>query len=196
VKIRARTSSPRSCDCRTLASSALFFLRPECPSWFLTAPKYVPRVRALFRSSEILSRGKRLTGLALDGEAVPDLFIRGDGLYSANLNPENPVGTMQSIEHTLRSLDKLADQEQERSARVEKTLADYQAQANKPFEHETRMKELLVRQAQLNAALDLDKDEKQVALPTEEEIGLADGVLKGPSISPILRRNSAPGISP
>ena len=55
---------------------------------------------------------------------------------------------MQSIEHTLRALDKLADQEQERSARLEKALADYQAQANKPFDHEARMKELLARQAQ------------------------------------------------
>ncbi len=85
--------------------------------------------RASFRGFEILSRGKRLTGLALDGEPVPELFIKGTGLYSANLNPENPLGTMQSIEHALRSLDKLADQEQERGARLEKTLADYQAQA-------------------------------------------------------------------
>jgi hypothetical protein len=73
---------------------------------------------------------------------------------------KNPLGTMQSIEHTLRSLDKLADQEQERSARLGKILTDYQAQANKPFEHEARMKELFVRQAQLNAALDFDKNEK------------------------------------
>jgi hypothetical protein len=42
---------------------------------------------------------------------------------------------MQSIEHTLRSLDKLADHEQERSTRLEKALADYQARANKPFDH-------------------------------------------------------------
>jgi predicted transcriptional regulator len=30
----------------------------------------------------------------------------------------------------LRALDKLADQEQDRSARMEKALADYQAQAD------------------------------------------------------------------
>jgi hypothetical protein len=54
----------------------------------------------------------RHTVLALDGEPAPELFIRGSGLYSANLNAENPLGTMQSIEHTLRALDKLAEQEQ------------------------------------------------------------------------------------
>jgi hypothetical protein len=131
-----------------------------------------PSAARLFKGFSILSRGKRLTGLALDGEAVPELFIKGD-LYSANLNPENPLGTMQSIEHALRSLDKLAEHEQERGARLGKTLADYQAQADKPFDHEARMKDLLVRQAQLNAALDLDKNETQVAPPAEDDGGLA-----------------------
>jgi N12 class adenine-specific DNA methylase len=152
--------------------------------------------RASFRGFEILSRGKRLTGLALDGEPVPELFIRGRGLYSANLNPENPLGTMQSIEHALRALDKLAEQEQEHGTRLGKTLADYQAQANKPFDHEARMKDLLARQAKLNAALDLDKNEKQVAPPAEDDIGLKGDIPQGPSIPPRVQRTSAPGMSP
>ena len=41
-------------------------------------------------------------GLLQDAERVPELFIRGRATYSANLNPANPVGTVQSIEHTLR----------------------------------------------------------------------------------------------
>ena len=50
-----------------------------------------------------------------------------------------------------------------RSSVSEKTLADYQSQANKPYKHEAHLKELLVRQAQLNATLDLDKGEQQAA---------------------------------
>jgi hypothetical protein len=103
---------------------------------------------------------------------------------------------MQSIEHTLRALDKLADQEQERSTRMEKALADYYAQADKPFDHEARMKDLLARQAQLNAALDLDKNETQVAPPAEDDIGLANDMLQGPSLPPRVQRNSAPAMSP
>ena len=38
-----------------------------------------------------------------------------------------------------------------------------QAQANRPFEHDARLKELLQRQEQINALLDLDKGERQVA---------------------------------
>jgi hypothetical protein len=124
-----------------------------------------PQPRALFKGFEILSRGKPRTGLALDGEALPDIFIRGRDMYSAHLNAENPLGTMKSIEHALRALDKLAEQEREQGGRLAKTLADYQAQADKPFYHEASMKELLVREAQLNAALDLDKNERQVAPP-------------------------------
>ncbi|MGA7926380.1 MAG: hypothetical protein WCA20_10305 [Candidatus Sulfotelmatobacter sp.] len=79
---------------------------------------------------------------------------------------------------------------------MEKALADYQVQADKPFDHEARMKELLVRQAQLNAALDLDKNETQVAPPADDEIGFVGDVLQGPSIPPRVQRNSAPGMSP
>ena len=45
--------------------------------------------------------------------------------------------------------------------RQEKALADYRAQLGRPFEHEARLKELLAKQAQLNAALDLDKHERR-----------------------------------
>ena len=99
---------------------------------------------------------------------------------------------MQSIEHTLRALDNLADQERERGLRLEKTLTDYQAEANKPFDHEARMKELPLRQAQLNAALDLDKNEEQLAPPAEEDVVRVGEVLQAPSIPPRVQRNSAP----
>ena len=100
--------------------------------------------RGSFRGFEILSRGKNSAfGLIEGDERIPDLFIRGKATYSANLNPVNPVGTIQSIEHTLRSLDKLAADQQGRVVRIEKELADYQLQVDRPFEHEERLKELL-----------------------------------------------------
>ena len=120
--------------------------------------------RGQFRGFEILSKGRSGGfGLLQDDERVPELFIRGRATYSANLNPTNPVGTVQSIEHTLRSLDKLAAEQQSRVARAEKELVDYQAQADRPFEHEERLKQLLARQAELNSQLDLDKGDQQGA---------------------------------
>lgn len=99
---------------------------------------------------------------------IPDLFIRGRATYSANLNAMNPIGTIQSIEHALRTLDKLATQEQNRVARVEKELADYRVQGDRAFEHEERLKQLLSRQAELNSLLDLDKGDQQGAAPATD----------------------------
>jgi len=123
--------------------------------------------RATFKGFEILSRGKGMSRFDREAE-LPELFVRGRETYRANLNAENPIGTVQSIEHVLRAFDRMADDEKSQIARQEKALADYTAQLDRPFEHEQRLKDLLVRQAQLNAALDLDKNEQQLAQDSAE----------------------------
>jgi hypothetical protein len=120
------------------------------------------KVRGHYKGFEILSRGSTY----LDAE--PDLFIRGKEIYKANLNPQNPLGTIASIDSVLRGLDRKAEDEKREIERQEKALADYKAQAGRPFEHEARLKELLAKQAQLNAALDLDKHETQTVAEERE----------------------------
>jgi N12 class adenine-specific DNA methylase len=156
------------------------------------------QVRGSIRGFEILSRGRggaRIVGS--DDERLPELFIRGAATYPVQLNAENPVGTIQSIEHALRSLEKTSEQEQERAARAEKMLADYREQMGKPFEHEARLKDLLFRQAAVNAALDLDKGERQVAPGAEDNAG-PEGEAGAEDRSPTGdlrsgRRNGGPG---
>jgi N12 class adenine-specific DNA methylase len=118
--------------------------------------------RGSFKGFEILSRGSAYK----DGE--PELYVRGRETYKANLNPDNPLGTIASIEHVLRGLDRKAEDEQLEIEQQEKALADYFTQLGRPFEHEARLKELLAKQAHLNAALDLDKHETQI-VPEERE---------------------------
>jgi hypothetical protein len=120
------------------------------------------KVRGHFKGFEILSRGSQFK----DGE--PDLFIRGKETYKANLNLQNPQGTIQSIESVLRGLDRKAEEEKQEIERQEKALTDYRAQLGRPFEHEAKLKDLLAKQAQLNAALDLDKHEAQVVAEAQE----------------------------
>jgi N12 class adenine-specific DNA methylase len=115
------------------------------------------QVRGHFRGFEIVSRGH-----PFKSEGDPEIFLRSAQTYRAQLNPENPLGTMQSIEHTLRALDRRAEEEHEESQRQEKALVEYKAQLDRPFEHEQRLKELLCKQAELNRALDLDKNERQI----------------------------------
>jgi hypothetical protein len=116
------------------------------------------QLRGKFRGLEILSREH-----PLGHDNDPEVYVKGALTYRAQLNPENPVGTIQSIEHVLRNLDRRKEQEREEIERQEKALSEYRQQLDRPFEHEQRLKELLVKQAQLNAALDLDKNERQVA---------------------------------
>ena len=113
------------------------------------------KVRGHYKGFEILSRGSEFK----DGK--PDIYVRGKATYEANLNPENGLGTIASIEHALRSLDKRAEEEQRELERQQKALADYKTQLGRPFEHEARLKELQVKQTQLNAVLDLDKHDVQ-----------------------------------
>lgn len=125
--------------------------------------------RAQFRGFQILSQGKRAS--FLEPDPVPSLFLRGSGTYTATLNPTNPVGTIQSVEYALRSLERMAEREQEKLHQLETDLIAYRREMEKPFEHETRLKELLLKQAELNAALDLHKSDAQAsAVSPEEEV--------------------------
>ncbi len=146
-------------------------------------------LRATFRRFEILSRDK-------PGAPVPDVFIRGAGTYTAHINADNPLDTMQSIEHTIRTFDKAAEDEHGQIERLEKTLTDYQAQANRPFDHETRLKELLARQAQLNATLDLDKSDAQATEPAVEPQLAAAAPLSREPAAPKMAQNPPPAPRP
>ena len=90
-------------------------------------------------------------------------------MYKANLNLDSPLGTISSIEHVLRSLDRRAEDERLEIARREKTLADYQGQLNRTFDHDERLKELLEKQTGLNKLLDLDKSDAQAIAETPEQ---------------------------
>jgi hypothetical protein len=121
-----------------------------------------------------------------DGE--PDLFVRGNETYKANLNFENPLGTIASIEHTLRGRDRRAEDEQHEIERHEKALADYRDQLGRPFEHESRLKDLLAKQAQLNACLDVDKHEAQIVDEPQEVTELSAAAMQAGPVSPTPQR--------
>ena len=123
---------------------------------------YALQARASFRGFEILSRGKGAAlGFTEQDDRLPELFVRGNAMYSANFSGSSPVGTVQSIEHTLRNLDRLATEQRNRVSTLERELADYGVQSDRPFEHEGRLQELLAKQADLARLLDLDKGDQQ-----------------------------------
>jgi hypothetical protein len=152
MTIGSRTYSGK--DARTNAGTAL---NQVAYSW---RDDQSLQVRGHYKGFEILTRGNAMK------DGAPDLFIRGKETYKANLNLENPLGTIASIEHMLRSLDRRAEEEQHAITGEQKTLADYLTQLNRAFEHADRLKELLVKQGELNALLDLDKSDVQTVAET------------------------------
>jgi hypothetical protein len=111
--------------------------------------------------------------------ATPDrevtACLRGFAAYSFHHNLENPLGTIMSIERTLRGFEAIQGRLESDIARDQNELAEYRVQSEKPFEYEEQLKQLLVKQAQLNAELDLGKDDKQ-AVTAESEGGAAKAV--------------------
>jgi hypothetical protein len=95
------------------------------------------------------------------------------------------MGTIASIDHVLRNLDGKAEAGKGDIEQQEKALADYKVQMGRPFEHEQRLKELMVKQAELNAALDLDKHEAQVVADAPE----ADQELSATGFAGRVRRS-------
>jgi len=110
---------------------------------------------------------------------TPKLFIRGKHTYEANLNTENPLGTISSIEYAIRNLDRFAEDKKSEYVRKEKMLADYQEQRGTPFEHEERLRELFTKQQDMNRQLDLDKGDTQIVADTQEADIVADTVPRG-----------------
>jgi hypothetical protein len=110
---------------------------------------------------------------SLSSSGTPMLYLRGTHSYEANLNTESELGTIASIENTLRRLDRHAEEEQSEYERKEKALADYMEQLHRPFEHEERLRELILQQGEINRSLDLDKGETQVVADATREVDKA-----------------------
>jgi N12 class adenine-specific DNA methylase len=89
-------------------------------------------------------------------------YLRGRHTYELYVSPQNPLGNLSGLESELRRLDRYAEETQAECERKEKALADYSEQFGRPFEQEERLQELLVKQADINRSLDLDKSDTQI----------------------------------
>jgi hypothetical protein len=77
------------------------------------------------------------------------------------LGRDDPVGTIQSVEHTLRNPDTLAGDQQSRMTRIQKELLDYRAESKRPFEHGKQLKQLPAPEDELNSAPQPGKGDQQ-----------------------------------
>jgi N12 class adenine-specific DNA methylase len=137
-------------------------------------------ILTLSGDAEAKCRGQ-IAGFDIMTRATPNrevtAYLRGFAAYTFHHNPENALGTIMSIERTLRGFEAIQGRLESDIARDQKELAEYRVESEKPFEYEEQLKQLLVKQAQLNAELDLGKDDKQ-AVTAESEGGAAKAELE------------------
>ncbi|MBL8438521.1 MAG: DEAD/DEAH box helicase, partial [Zoogloeaceae bacterium] len=106
--------------------------------------------------------------LAARGDETPGLYLAGHCLYNAEPYQTGPalvaalLGTLESVgKHHADAVAQLATRR--------KRLEDLRLELARPFEHEGRLTDLLVRQRELLGQLDLDKDEAGSAKVDAEE---------------------------
>mgnify|MGYP001219942349 FL=1 len=86
----------------------------------------------------------------------PSFLLKKRRAYVAH-HSDNPIGMVRVIENVANALEGRLAEVHEDLARAEKRLADILAEISKPFDKEDRLTQLLVRQREINASLDLDK---------------------------------------
>jgi TolA-binding protein len=100
---------------------------------------------------------------------APQIVAKGKAEHEGNIS-DSDIGTIQSLDYAIRSIeDKIAEMDGV-VKRHEEQLESLKAEINKPFPYEEKLRELVVRQEQINKNLDLDKSE---AIATEGEMAIA-----------------------
>ena len=107
--------------------------------------------------------------LAARGEETPNLYLAGHCLYNAEPYQTGPA-LVAALLAALESVGKHHADAIAQLATRRKRLEDLRLELARPFEHEGRLTDLLVRQRGLLKLLDLDKDEVGSARVDAEEV--------------------------
>lgn len=101
------------------------------------------------------------------------LTLHGTMAYDANVSA-SPAGIIGSLEHAVRSIEERIGRAQEHLAQTRKSILEFAALADRPFEHEGRYHEVVTRQAELVQALDLTKSQKAEGLSADAPAAASD----------------------
>lgn len=115
--------------------------------------------------------------------------LRGVMTYEANVTG-NPLGVISSLEHAARSIEERIGNSREGLVRTRQNITEMSALMGLPFEHESRFREVVARQAELVQALDLNKNQSSTGLAGDTEEG-PPGESPVPIEAPVEKANLA-----
>jgi N12 class adenine-specific DNA methylase len=118
-------------------------------------------------------KGFRITSyVRFPGRTV--LNLKGNRTYEVSLNMGSAGGTVQSIEYIMRSLENYRDSEKKLVETLERQRNELNVELTKPFDHQEKLKGLLIVQETLNRELCITADDQQaIALGQSEELAIA-----------------------
>jgi hypothetical protein len=105
-------------------------------------------------------------------DTVPGLYLEGHCRYDAEAY-QTAQGLVAALLAALASVPKERDAARQQLAIRGKRLADLRIELERPFEHESRLADLLARQRRLQRQLDLDKDSAGASRMDAEDTKLA-----------------------
>ena len=97
-------------------------------------------------------------------------------MLGAPLTSDSPLGTVSSLEHTIRSLDDRRIAYRETLASTQRRIEELQPHVHKPFDHDRQLQSLIQRQQEILNDLDLTKNQAPSTLDAEPPIALDEAV--------------------
>lgn len=103
-------------------------------------------------------------------EERTSVILHGKGQYTATVS-ESAAGTLASIEHSLSSFEGQVSDLENDLAHYRRQSQELAKQLDKPFEHEVKLQDALLRQEEIVDALDINKNQAGAAVEeTSEEV--------------------------
>jgi N12 class adenine-specific DNA methylase len=96
-----------------------------------------------------------------------EIVLKGKNHYIANL-ADTPLGTIRSVEYTAQNMEERLQGWQRGLAESEKNSRELESKIGQPFEHESKLHSLVLRQQELENALDITKNQASNSLSAGE----------------------------
>lgn len=142
----------------------------------------VPEVLGRFADMKVVGRGRQ------SKQVSPDLYLIGREQYRV----ETP--TYRGLRNALDRLAGKKEMHEKELARQKAQLADYKAEVVKPFEQEAKLQELLKKQAELDASLDLGKNQDEAAgMGADDDADSSESFIDGEAALERLKKRGEDG---
>lgn len=123
----------------------------------------------IVRDSETATEIGSFAGFKMFVTNSGDILLRGQAQYRTNVNMQSPSGTIQSLENTVKRIDKMLESANIRLAENESAIGKLEKTAAAPFEKAGELERLRKRNAEILAELNPPDEQNTAALDDDSD---------------------------